>query len=119
MALPAEVRSHHTVWLRDGDERAVPVRYAVAGEHLVCFGDKGLSSMPDGRNVTATVHAIACGRPLVTFGVTVHQMAPEHVDLGNVGELLENVIRSDGSVESATRWLRAQRNSRRMLELVP
>ncbi len=119
MALPAEVRSHHTVWLRDGEERAVPVRYAVAGEHLVCFGDNGLSSMADGQHVTATVHAIACGPPLVTFGVTVHEMAPERVEMASVGELLENVMRSDGSVESAVRWLGAQRSSRRILELVP
>lgn len=95
------------------------VRYVVAGEHLVCFGDDGLSSMPDGQHVSATVHAIAAGPPLVTFGVTVHEVAAERADMASVGELLENVMRSDGTVEGAVRWLQEQRRSRRILELVP
>ena len=119
MGLPAEARSHHTVWLRDGEERAVAVRYVVAGEHLVCFGDHGLSSVPDGQHVSATVYAIACGPPLVTFDVTVRELSPEQADMASVGELLENVMRSDGTLEGAVRWLDEQRRSRRILELVP
>ena len=119
MRLPAEARSHHTIWLRDGEERAVPVRYVVAGEHLVCFGDNGLSSLPDGRRVSAAVHAIACGAPLIAFDVTVQVLAPEQVAMASVGELLENVVRSDGTLEDAVRWLTEQRSRRRIVELVP
>ena len=72
----------------------MPVRYVVAGEHLMCFDDDGLRSVPDGQRVSATVGAIACGPPLVTFDVTVREMAPEQVDMASVGELLENVMRS-------------------------
>lgn len=119
MALPAETRSHHTVWLRHGDGRAVPVRYAVAGDHLVCFGDDGLTSVPDGQRLSATVHAIACGPPLVTFDVTVQEMPPELVDMASVGDLLANVMHGDGTVDGAVRWLDEQRHHRRIVELVP
>lgn len=119
MALPAEARSHHTVWLRHGDERAVPVRYAVAGDHLLCFGDDGLASASDGQRLSATVHAIACGPPLVSFDVTVRDVPPERVDLANVGDLLANVMHGDGTVDGAIRWLDEQRRQRRVVELVP
>lgn len=119
MGLSAEARSHRTVWLRRGDDRAVAVRYAVAGDHLLCFGDKGLSSVGDGRRVSATVHAIATGPPLVTFEVTVREMSPEQVDLNDVGDLLADVVRGDGSVEGTVRWPKEQRQRRRIVELVP
>ena len=119
MALPADARSHHTVWLRDGNERAVAVRYAVAGDRLVCFGDEGLASVRAGRRVSATVHAIACGPPLVTFDATVREIAPDEVDIVTVSELLANVMDGDGTVDGAVRWLDEQRRRRRMVELVP
>lgn len=119
MALPAEVRSHHTIWVRRGEDRAVAVRYAMAGDHVLCFGDNGLREVADGQRVSATVHAIAMGAPLATFDATVRDMAPAQVDLNDVGDLLANVVRGDGSVAGTLRWLEKQRQERRLVELVP
>ena len=119
MALPVDAQSHHTIWLRQGDSPAHPVRYAVAGDHLVCFGDDGLTAVQDGQRMSATVHAIACGPPLVTFDVTVREMLPDDVDILTMSDLLANVMEGDGTVEGAVRWLDGERHHRRIVELVP
>ncbi len=118
MSLPAEARSFHTVWIRHGDDRSVSARYTLAGDHLVCFGDNGLSGLADGEQVSATIHAIANGGPVVTFLATVRDVAADTVETGTVGELLANVMRHDGTVEGALRWIDDQRRTRRSVELV-
>ena len=42
MSLPAAVTSHHTAWVLIPGSTAHPVRYAVDGDRLVCFGDESL-----------------------------------------------------------------------------
>lgn len=118
MALPAATRSYHTVWIRSRDHRAVPTRYVMAGDHLVCFGDDGLRDLGDGEQVTATLHAIANGGPVASFPATLREVPASDVDLGSLGDLLANVMRHDGSVEDGTRWLEEQRRTRRVVELV-
>jgi hypothetical protein len=113
MSLPAEARSFHTVWIRHGDDRSVSARYTLAGDRLVCMGDNGLSGLADGEHVSATIHAIANGGPVVTFPATIREVAPEAVDTGTLSELLANVMRHDGTVEGAIRWLDDQRRTRR------
>lgn len=118
MSLPADARSYHTVWIRKGEGRAVATRYAMAADHLVCFGDDGLRDVADGDQVSATIHAIANGAPVVTFAATVRDVSPDAVDLGSLGDLLSNVMRHDGSLDDAVRWLGEQRRTRRVVELV-
>lgn len=118
MAVPAEARSFHTVWIRLGNERSVAARYTLADGHLVCFGDNGLSALADGDRVSATIHAIANRGPVVTFPAVVREVRPEAVEIGTLSELLANVMRHDGTVEDAVRWLDEQRRTRRVVELV-
>ena len=91
MALPSEVRSYHTVWVEAPGRRAVPVRYAVGDDEIVCFGDDGLADVPAGTRVRATLHKIACGPPVATFYATVHDLAPEDVTLGLVADVAGNL----------------------------
>jgi hypothetical protein len=118
MSLPTEARSFHTVWINHGDEQAVAARYTLTGDRLLCFGDKRLSGVADGEHVSASIHAIANGGPLVTFPATLREVAPDAVGIGTLSELLANVMRHDGTVEGAERWLDEQRRTRRVVELV-
>jgi hypothetical protein len=87
MGLPSEVRSHHTVWVRHGG-RSVAVRYAVDGDAIVCFGDDGLSGVPEGARVEAVIHDIHCGPPLVAFEATVRRMASDELTPGLLAEVV-------------------------------
>lgn len=94
MSLPDEVRSHHTAWVGvpgGHDRKAAPVRYAIAGESLVMFGDEELSGIADGTRVTVTVHEIRNGPPLRSFGATLRDLAPSDVDAEALGELVAHV----------------------------
>ena len=118
MSLPAAARSYHTVWIRRGEGRAVATRYVMDGDHLVCFGDDGLRDVGDGEQVTATIHAIANGAPVTSFAATLRDVPQDAVELGSLGDLLANVMRHDGTLEGAVRWLEEQRRTRRVVELV-
>ena len=89
MTLPAAVKSHHTVWVSAPGARPRAVRYAVDGERLVCFGDDGLASVPDGSRVSLAVHEIAGGEMLATFSATMRELAPDAIDTNALVELLE------------------------------
>lgn len=91
--MDAAVRSHHTAWIRgDGVHHATPVRYAVSGETLVTFGDQGsLAGLGRGEHAHVTVHEIAGGPALASFGVTVHEVDPDVVEREAVLELLAHV----------------------------
>ena len=95
VGLPDEVRGHHTVWVgvpgRGADHRSVPVRYALAGESLVMFGDKELSRVADGSRVTVTIHEIHDWPPLASFAATLRDVDPSEVDTEALGELLAHV----------------------------
>ena len=91
MALSQAVVSHHTAWLQGAGTRARPVRYAVAGDHMVCFGDQLPADAADGRPVFVTVHEIAGGPALARLRGTVHDVNADDVDRNAVLELLDHV----------------------------
>jgi len=95
VSLPDEVRGHHTAWVGmagGGAEHVrVPVRYALAGESLVMFGDKELSGVADGAQVIVTIHEIHDGPPLASFAATLRVVDPSEVDREALGELLAHV----------------------------
>ena len=91
MALPSEVRSYHTVWVQAPGRRAVPVRYAMGDDEIVCFGDDGLSSVPAGTRVSATVHKIAGGPAVTSFYATLRELDPDAVPLGLVADVAGNL----------------------------
>jgi hypothetical protein len=95
VSLPDEVRGHHTAWVGaaggGADHHPVPVRYALAGESLVMFGDEELSDVADGSRVTVTIHEIHDGPPLASFGATLRDVDPSEVDGEALGELLAHV----------------------------
>jgi hypothetical protein len=82
MALPAETKGHYSVWITRPEHRATAERYAIDQDTLVVFGDDRLSDLRDGDRVAATIYELHNGPPLVTFPVTVHELAPEEVGLG-------------------------------------
>ncbi len=116
MAVDRAVSSHHTVWIHDERHRAVPERYAVDGDRLVCFGDRGLAAIPDGSQVWASVHEIAGGAALESFSAVVRQLAFDEIPVGALAELLDHVSLGRTSDEVAAQ-MEAQRH-RRIIELV-
>lgn len=88
MRVPAEARSHHTVWVRPPDGRAVAVRYALEGDALVCLGDDGLASVPAGTRVGAAIHEIHNGPPLAEFSAMVRELDPSTVADGLLAEVI-------------------------------
>ncbi len=117
MALPKETSSHHTVWVQSRQGRAVPVRYALSGDHLYCFGDDGLAGVADGERVGATVHQIADGPPLFGFSATLRTVVPDEIDPEVLNELLAHLPLGRTLVE-VQRSLDDQRRHRRVVELV-
>ncbi|MFN8028268.1 MAG: hypothetical protein U0W40_18470 [Acidimicrobiia bacterium] len=115
MGLPDEVRSYHTAWVGvaggHGDRHRVPVRYALAGQALVMFGDGGLTAVPHGTPVSVSIHEIHDGPPIVSFTATLHDVAPEDVDVDALAELLAHVSlgRDLGEVRQHLEEVRAQR----------
>src|SRR5690348_4207715 len=91
MTLPAAVKSHHTAWVTAPGMPPRAVRYAVEGDRLVCFGDDGLVSVPDGSRVSVAVHEIAGGQMLATFAASVRRLAPQEIDTNALVELLAHV----------------------------
>lgn len=89
MSLPAEARSHHTLWLELlGGERTVAVRYAAEEGRLVCLGDDGLAGTPAGSRLVAALRGLACGPLERSFWVRVEDLSPEDVGLGVLAELV-------------------------------
>lgn len=118
MTLPAAVKSHHTVWVTAPGAKPRAVRYAVDGDRLVCFGDDGLSSVPDGTRVTLAVHEIAGGHMLATFAASLREVDPDAVDTNALVEALGHVSlgRTLAEVEAN---IDKHRRTRRIVELVP
>jgi len=116
MAVDRAVSSHHTVWIHDERHRAVPERYAVDGDRIVCFGDRGLAAIPDGSQVWASVHEIAGGAALESFSAVVRQLAFDEIPVGALAELLDHVSLGRTSDEVAAQ-MEAERH-RRIIELV-
>ena len=111
MRLPNEARKAHTVWVSWLGHRSVPVRYAVEGEELVCFGDDGLAGVVDGQRVSAMIGDLHSGPLLVTFSATVHELPEAEVGLGLLAEVA-------GHRKLDMSWEKA-RTTRRLLALRP
>ncbi len=118
MSLPAAVTSHHTAWVSIPGSTAHPVRYAVDGDRLVCFGDESLRGVPDRARVSVAIHEIAGGRLLVAFAASLCTLAPEAVDTNAVAELLDHVALGR-TIEEVQAHLADARAHRRIVELVP
>lgn len=95
MSLPDEVRGHHTAWVAPAgtgaDHQRAPVRFALAGESLVRFGDKERADVANGTRVMVTSHEIHDGPPLASFAATLRDVDPSEVDREALAELLAHV----------------------------
>ncbi len=118
MPLPAAATSHHTAWVTPPAGSAHPVRYAVDGDRLICFGDDGLASVPDRAHVSVSIHEIAGGHLVAQFGASLRCLAPDEVSMNALIELLDHVPLGR-SLEEIQVHLVEQRTSRRIVELVP
>jgi len=118
MPLPGAVTSHHTAWVTLPGSPGHPVRYAVDGDRLVCFGDESLTGVPENARVSVSIHEIAGGHLLAEFGASLHNIAPDAVSMRALIDLLDHVPlgRSLGEV---TAHLAEERANRRIVELVP
>ncbi len=114
-----EIKGHHTVWVKKLEwARSVPVRYAVSGDSMVTFGDDGLAALAQGDRVVATVHEIAGGPSIASFGVTVTEVPPDEVDREALLELVAHVHLGATLAEVNAR-VDELRRTRRILALVP
>ena len=120
MPLPAGVTNHHTAWVAPPGGSAHPVRYAVDGERLVCFGDGFLAAVPDQARVSVSIHEIAGigGHLISSFGASLRHLTPPEVEVNALSEILGDTAlgRTLGEVEAK---LEEQRATRRVVELVP
>lgn len=111
MALPAATKGHYSVRLTRPGARAAVERYAVDGERLIVFGDERLADLRDGDTVSATIYELHNGPPLVTFPVTVHELASDAVGLGVFGDVVGH--------RKLTTTFEEARATRRLLSLQP
>lgn len=116
MSLPAEARSHHTIWVDVPDGRTVAVRYAADGDRLVCLGDDGLAAVPSGSRLIVALRGLACGPQISQFWVTVDDVPADEVSLGVLSEILgDHPLGRTG--EEVTRRLEDIRSTRRLVAL--
>ncbi len=111
MGLPTETKGHYSVWVSRPGHRVSAERYAVDGDRLIVFGDTRLADLRDGDRVSATIYELHNGPPLVTFPVTVRELAPEQVGLGVFADVVGH-RQIDTTYEQA-------RAERRLLALQP
>lgn len=113
------VKGHHTVWIKmAGWPHAVPVRYAVSGDSLITFGDGELAGLRPGDHAVATVHEIAGGPPIESFGVTARDVPAGDVDREALLELVAHVPLGATLADVNTRVDELVRD-RRVIALVP
>jgi len=116
MTLPSEVRSHHTVWVERPDGRTAGIRYAMDGERIVCFGDDGLTGVPDGARLTAGVRGIATGPPEANFWIRVRDLSPDDVSVALLSDIIGDAPLGRDTDE-VLRRLETIRHSRRLVAL--
>jgi len=116
MALPGEVRSHHTVWIDLPGGRTRALRYVADGDRLICRGDDGLAGVADGATVFASLRGLASGPLERYFRVSVHDIDAGDIGLGTLAELLGDTAlgRTSAEVEAT---LESIRSSRRFVAL--
>lgn len=88
MSLPAETRSHHTIWVDLPGGRTVALRYAADADRLVCLGDDGLAGIPAGSRLSAAVRGLACGPRERAFWVRIEDVAADELSLGTLADLV-------------------------------
>lgn len=116
MSLPAETRSHHTVWIDIPGGRTVSVRYVSDGDRLLCLGDDGLSSVPAGSRLPAALRSLACGPMVSRFWIRVEEAETEAVSPATLADLLGD--RSLGrTADEVNRNLETMRSTRRFVVL--
>lgn len=118
MSLPGAVTSHHTAWMNGPGSIPHPVRYAVDGDRLICFGDESLAKVAEGALVSVSIHEIAGGRLVSAFSSSLHELAPEMVNTNAFLELLDHVSLGR-TMEEVEAHLADERAHRRIVELVP
>lgn len=91
--------SHHTVWIQCEGAEPHPERYALDGDRLVAFGDGALAHVPDGSTVTASVHEIAGGPVVASFGARVRASDGVAIDRQALLSLLDHVSLGRDAVE--------------------
>jgi len=91
MTLPISVTRHHTAWIHCDDCRPRPVRYAIDGERMVCFGEALPPGANSGKRVFVTVHEIAGGQSLAEMTSTLNDVEADDLDPNAVLDLLEHV----------------------------
>ncbi len=111
MGLPAETKGHYSVWVSRPGHHASAERYAVDGDRLIVFGDTRLGDLQDGDRVSATIYELHNGPPLVTFPVTVHELAADQVGLGVFADVVGH--------RQLTTTYEEERAHRRLLALQP
>jgi len=116
MSLPNAVRTHQTVWIDVPGGRTAAVRYEMDGERIVCFGDDGLSGVPAGTKVTASVGGLADGPLDAMFWAYVRELDPDSVSLALPSDLVGDRALGDTS-EEVVRSLEGMRRSRRLVAL--
>lgn len=118
MPLTGAVTSYHTAWVNGPGSIPHPVRYAVDGDQLVCFGDDSLANVTEGARVSVSIHEIAGGHLVTAFSGSLHELAPETVSTNALLELLEHVAlgRTMAEVDA---HLADERAHRRIVALVP
>ena len=111
MAIPSEIRSHHTVWVDLPGGRTRALRYVADGDRLVCLGDDGLAGVADGTTLFASVRGLACGPLEKYFRVSVRELDGDAIGLGTLAELLGDTAlgRSAAEVEATLESIRASR----------
>ncbi|MGZ4801584.1 MAG: hypothetical protein ACXV9P_03190 [Acidimicrobiia bacterium] len=118
MTLPSAVTSHHTAWMNGPGAVPHPVRYAVDGDRLVCFGDEFLSNVDEGARVSVVIHEIAGGQRVAAFSASLHQLLPESVTTNALVELLEHVALGR-TLDEVEAHLAEERSHRRIVAIVP
>ena len=111
MALPTEIRSHHTVWVDLPGCRTAALRYVADGDRLVCLGDDGLAAVPDGTTLFASLRGLACGPLERYFRVSLHDVAGDDLELATLAELVGDTAlgRTSAEVEAALESIRSTR----------
>ena len=93
------------------------MRYAMDGDRVVCFGDDGLSAVPDGTRLSAGLRALACGPPDVAdFWVRMTELVPDDVSVAVLSDIVGHGALGR-STEEVLCNLESMRQSRRLVAL--
>jgi len=116
MALPAEARSHHTLWVDLPGGRTVSIRYVTDGDRLICLGDDGLAGIPAGSSLFVALRSLACGAHQGGFRVRVEELEAGSMSLGLLADLLgDRPLGRNG--DEVVRNLEHIRSTRRLVAL--